>query len=223
MSRMLQVVLTTLFLSTLFASPVLASGPIVLDSNMGEWPGHPYIDDPQDDTDEEENDIRRLYFDTNPNEEVLYFMLERWEDEDDRMNIQLFIDTNNNGHYNDPQDRRIFVRYRPRKKDSRVDVQVYDGTGGFIAQVVRHADWGESRQEGGKRVEWGAPFDVLGITPGQTIRMFAATTHNKHPHKIEDTTQEVQWSPANALGWPLIGVVALGGACLLAWKRRRLA
>lgn len=223
MSRMLEVVLTTLILSILFASPVLASGPIVLDSNMNEWPGHPYIEDPQGDADEEENDIRRLYFDTNPNEETLYFMLERWDSDNTKLEIQLFIDTNNNGNYNEPQDRRVFVRYQPKNNRSQVDVEVYDGTGGFVAQIAHNADWGESRREGGKRVEWGVPFDVLGIVPGQTMLVFAATTHNKHPDRIEDTTQEVQWSPANALGWPLIGAVAVGGALVLAWRRRQFA
>nr|WP_290670194.1 hypothetical protein [Ardenticatena sp.] len=223
MSRILELVSITLMLSILFARPVLANGPIVLDSNMGEWPGHPYIDDPEDDADEEEYDIRRLYFDTNPNEETLYFMLERWEGEKKKLYIHLFIDTNNNGTYNDPQDRRVFVKYQPKKHNSKVDVQVYDGTGGFVAQIAHRADWGESRKEGGLRVEWGVPFDVLGIMPGQPIRMFAATTRKKHPKKFEDTTQEVQWSPANALGWPLLGAVALGGASVLAWRRRQLA
>ncbi|RME10755.1 MAG: hypothetical protein D6802_08595, partial [Ardenticatenia bacterium] len=163
------------------------------------------------------------YFDTNPNEETLYFMLERWEeDEDDKLHIWVLLDTNNNGSYNDPQDRLIRVIYKPKKKNSQVDVDVYDGTGGFIARVAHKADWGESEKEGGRRVEWGVPFDVVGITPGQTIRMYAVTTHNKHLKKIEDTTQEVQWSPANALGWPLLGGVALGGAFLLVRQRRRL-
>ncbi|KPL88629.1 hypothetical protein [Ardenticatena maritima] len=222
MWRIGKVVLVVLVLMMTLARPVLANGPIVLDSNMGEWDGHPYVEDPPGDADKE-NDIRRLYFDTNPNEETLYFMLERWASDNTKLEISLFLDTNNNGNYGEPGDRRIFVRYQPKNQGSQVDVEVYDGTGGFIAQIAHNADWGESRQEGGLRVEWGVPFDVLGIIPGQTMLMFAATTHNQHPDRIEDTTQEVQWSPANALGWPLIGVVALSGALLLARQRRRLS
>ncbi|RME11843.1 MAG: hypothetical protein D6802_05790, partial [Ardenticatenia bacterium] len=92
MWRVGKVVLVVLVLMMALARPALANGPIVLDSNMGEWDGHPYIDDPRGDADEE-NDIRRLYFDTNPNEETLYFMLERWEeDEDDKLHIWVLLD-----------------------------------------------------------------------------------------------------------------------------------
>jgi hypothetical protein len=35
---------------------------------------------------------------------------------------------------------------------------------------------------------------------------------------IADTTQEVQWSPANALGWALILILVAGGAV---WMGRR--
>ncbi len=241
-SRLLLFVLLGTFLFFTAIGLAYAAGPIVLDSQFGDWAGQPNVPDPQGDA-IAAADVLAFFFGTNPNEETAYFMVQRVSSKK-RLILLLRIDTNNNGVYAEPQDRLILVQYKPTGNASKVDVTLLAGTGQFIKTIANGADWGESKQEGGQRVEWGVTFADLGILPGQTIRMsLLATTKSKgcdfddddfeeddlgeildhdENRRCIDMVNEVQWSPANALGRTLVFALAVAGSLFLAWQRRRL-
>lgn len=196
-----------------------SSGAIVLDGQFGDWGGMPCIPDPPGDCRQSDRDLSGVWFGTNPDDATAYFMLERYGGDPSPVGFRIRIDTNNNGVYNEPGDRVLAIRYQPRQSSSRVDVELWDGTGAVLAQIVSDADLGESRDEGARRVEAGVPFSLLGITAGQAIR-FTVTSHTGNTNgNTCDTAPEVQWSPANALGVALLVLVVVGAAALLARRR----
>jgi hypothetical protein len=77
--------------------------------------------------------------------------------------------------------------------------------------------WGESGK--GRRVEWGVTFSDLGIAPPQTIRMQLVSYSG---NKISDGVVEVQWSPANALGWYLLIILGAFGLSFVYARRRMI-
>jgi hypothetical protein len=195
-----------------FPRPAFAAGPIVLDGQFGDWAGQPSVSDPQGDAQNNRTDIKAFYFTTNPDEDTAYFMLERWNASNNQINYVLDIDTNNNGNYSEAGDRIVWVNYRPNANGA-TEVILLSGTGSYIRTIASNAPWGEKKP--GARVEWGVPFSDLGIAAFQTIRLQAVSMQNL---KISDSVAEVQWSPADALGWVGLGALALLGSF---WLYRR--
>lgn len=216
MTRVFQVGLLLIMALALIVSPVLAAGPIVLDGQFGDWTGMPNITDPNGDAGAPQNDLTAFYFATNPNEEKAYFMAERALASNNDLTLRLAIDTDNDGNYNEANDRVIIIDYRMVPPKSKVEVTLYDGTGRRIKSIANNQDWGENRP--GRRVEWGVSFVDLGIVPNQTLRMILTSLNGSNP---DDSTSETQWSPAEALGWPLIILLILAGSGWLAWQRRK--
>lgn len=220
----------------------LAAGTIVLDSQFGDWAGQTCVPDPAGDA-PPERDVLQFCFANNPNDPTAYFMVER-ASSPKKLRLALLIDTNNDGVYNDPQDRMVVVEYKPTGNASQVTVWIYDGTGNNGTSLANKVDWGESKQEGGQRVEWGVSFAALGIVPGQTINMTLVTSNAAEPdeaaeelcedvpppcdpvqellNNADDTVAPVQWSPADALGPVLLSLVLVGGAGVLAYRRRKM-
>lgn len=211
-----RVALLVLMALALIVSPVMAAGTIVLDGQFGDWAGMPNITDPSGDASAPQNDLTAFYFATNPGEEKAYFMAERGLASNDDLVLRLAIDTDNDGNYNEPNDRVIRIDYRMVPPKSKVEVTLYDGTGRQIKTIAKNQDWGENRP--GRRVEWGVSFADLGIVPNQTLRMILTSLNGSNP---DDSTSETQWSPADALGWPLIVLLVLAGSGWLAWQRRK--
>jgi hypothetical protein len=211
----------SLFLSFLAAlawvQPVAAAGPIVLDGQFNDWVGQPFVPDPFGDSDHDWNDLQSFYFATNPSESMAYFMVQRWVTGRKALNLHLLIDTNNNGAYNEPGDRIVVVDYQ-LKNVGLVDVYLYDGSGAYIDNIVANAPWGEVNP--GHRLEWGVSFADLGIVPYQTIRMQLQSVQG---NTVDDSVAEVQWSPANALGIPLVVILLIAGAAWLFYKRKQLS
>ncbi|GAB4531554.1 MAG: hypothetical protein Fur0018_19600 [Anaerolineales bacterium] len=118
-------------------------------------------------------------------------------------------------------DRIVDVQYHPRRDDSRVNVNVYDGAGNYLQTIAANADWGKSRTEGADLVEWGVPFSALGITPGQPVDMVSGGSQTFLPYLL-DTSSIVTWSPADALGVGLLLVITLGSVFWFAHLRRRM-
>jgi len=201
-----------------FNTPVHAqSAAIVLDGQFDDWLGQPNVPDPQGDARTNHSDLSAFYFANNPDQDYLYFMAERWDLGSEGLELRLFIDTNNNGLVTEPADRIVEVRYHPNQ-GGRTYVDLYDGTGGFLKQVAYQMNWGEAGKAG--KVEWGVTFTDLGIAPYQTIRMQLVSYHGT---QVSDTVAEVQWSPANTLGWYLLVLLGIIG---LAWsysRRRSIA
>lgn len=217
-SRVWRVLLPAIFAALAELSVVHAADLIVLDGDFADWNGLASISDPRGDAADGTMDIKTLYFGTNPNDPTLYFMAASWEPASGTAHYSLFLDMNNNGVYTDPGDRYIEVEYIARNNSSSVDVKLYDGGGGLLATLAKNKNWGDSERSGGTRVEWGASMAALGMVPGQTIRM---TLQSSDGSAVSDSTSEVQWSPADALGWPILIVILLVGAVWMAYWRRR--
>jgi hypothetical protein len=212
-------ILTMVLLAAFYTAPdARAAGDIVLNGEFDDWDGQPGISDPQGDATRPFDDLLGFYFTTNSDDPTAYFMAERVSS-NSPLNLVLRIDTNDDGVYNAPGDRYITVSYNPQGNRSTVEVMVYDGTGGFISLVTGGSDWGESSNGGGSRLEWGVPFADLGTSAGQAVRMVLESHQGS---AIADSTAEVQWSPANALGWALIAVLLVGSAAWLARQRTQV-
>ena len=199
--------------------PVYAQtpGPIVLDGQFNDWVGQPCVSDPQNDQRGfSTSDIKTFCFTTNPGGATLYFMAERWGGGDQWVYYDLLLDTNQDGY----AEWIVEVYYDPRRNNSRVDVVLYDGYGNWVQTIDTNVDWGESRREGGFKVEWGVPIDVLGITPGQTIDM-QLWSRIWNTSYISDWSQIVTWSPANALGIGLLAILLLSGVLWFTYLKRK--
>ena len=208
----------SVLLVLVFVTPVNAqSASIILDGLFDDWLGQPNVPDGQGDARNDHSDLAAFYFTNNSDQDFLYFMAERWDSGAQGLDLRLFIDTNNNGIMTEPGDRMVEVQYNPNP-GGRTSVNLYDGTGGFLKQVADGKNWGEPRK--GRRVEWGVTFTDLGIAPYQTIRMQLVSYHGT---QVSDTVAEVQWSPANALGWYLLGFLGTIGLGWLYHRRRALA
>ena len=200
----------------MMSKPVYAAGPIVLDGLFNDWQGMPRIDDTAGDSNNKAEDLKAFYFGTNPGEARLYFMAERWYGGAPPINLALWIDTNNDRIFDSDQDRKIVIYYAPKMNQSFVDVSVYSGAGAFVSQVASDADWGEPKNPG-TRVEWGISFADLGIYPGQTIRL--ALNSGGGRDRIPDSG-DIQWSPADTLGKPILAAILLAGAVFLAKHKK---
>ena len=171
---------------------------------------------PQGDAGHSWNDLQAFYFAANPGDSTAYFMAQRWEPGQKALTLHLLIDTNNNGLYTDPGDRMLVVDYQV-KGAGLVDEYLYTGTGAYLKAVAVNMPWREVYP--GRQVEWGVSFADLGIAPYQTIRMQLQAIQG---NSADDALAEVQWSPANALGYPLLAVLLALGAVWLFCKRKQL-
>ena len=188
---------------------------IVLDGQFADWLGQPNVADPQGDSQTDHTDIAAFYFANNLNQSMLYFMAQRWDVGSESMVLQLRIDTNNNVLYTEGVDRLIVINYNPNPYGN-TDVDLYDGSGAYLSQIAADAYWGEPDK--GSSVEWGVSFTDLGIVAYQTIRI---QLFSYQGNQLSDAVSEVQWSPANALGWYLLIPLGLGGIAWLYYQRRR--
>ncbi|MEX0762943.1 MAG: hypothetical protein WD208_00165 [Dehalococcoidia bacterium] len=218
-------------------------GEITLDGSFEDWTGHAFLADPYgDSTSSSRRDLHQFYWANNPDEEINYHMIKRHttdggdgdgeedeedegeeDDEGDGENGQdqsveyiLYVDTNNNGSFGNSADRKVQVTYQPQAGDSKVRVRVRGGSNNGLISDSGWVDWGESREEGGQRVEFAVTWQSLGISLGDVIRMYAIsyTRGLGNPNvqdRLPDGTADIQWSPASIFGpWLLGGVFALG-------------
>jgi hypothetical protein len=220
LSRYWGVLRLVLLTALLVVGVAHAAGPITLDGVFDDWAGQASISDPHGDAANGPTDIRSFSFATNPGDPSLYFMAERWERAKGTISYRLYLDMDNNGSYTDPADRFIVVDYKELKSRSQVDVTLYDGSGNFLSALAKNENWGDSEDTGGTRVEWGVSVTDLGMTSGQTIRM---TLQSMDGDAVSDSTDEVQWSPADALGWPILIAILVGGSVWMAYRRKRQA
>lgn len=199
-------------------TPSTSSDVIVLDSGFSDWPGKANISDPSGDAEKDRGDIGSFYWGDNPDDETIYWMLERVANQTKLVMYSLHLDMNNDGDFQDANDRIVQVKYRPQTSNSRVDVLVRQADNHQkIAQYKRN-DWGDSKLEGGSRVEFGVPMDDLGFSFGSAFRMYVESNWDDRA----PDTGDVQWSPMPILG--AVGMVALllvGGAGIWWFKLRR--
>lgn len=187
---------------TLLPAIAWAAGPIVLDGNFLDWVGQPCVGDPiGDQYYNPGTDLTQFCFANNPGDPTAYFMTQRAVNDGNWM-LMLLLDTDRNGYAN----KVLWIDYKPNRMRSLVDVWLYDYDAGTLRILNRNDDLGENDLEGGLRVEFGVSFAALGIYPGQTIDMQVWSLNSGG--YISDYSQIVTWSPADALGWLLLGAFA---------------
>ena len=214
--------------------------PIEVDGDFTDWSGKANISDLSgDQSGSSRRDIAALYWANNIDEGVNYHMIERHTSDGqpfDGGNGQsgsaryiLYIDTNNNGNYSESSDRRAVVYYDPRRTVGRTKVRIYPANSNQkIADSGWH-NWGETRNEGGLRVEFPLEWDDLGISFGGVIRMYvvAYSDWSSSPNirdRAPDGNADIQWSPASVLGPLLLGAAGTVGVVFIWYlsRRRRL-
>lgn len=214
--------------------------PITLDGEFDDWSGKANITDVFGDGPSfTHRDISALYWANNIDEGFNFHMIERHTKDGEPLNASngqksiaryvLYVDTNNDGDYTDSGDRRAVIFYLPRNNSSFVNVKVYPANSTSKIYDSGWNDWGDSRQEGGLRVEFALDWDDLGISFGGVIRMYAVSFNGVFifpfdVDRVPDGNADVQWSPASVLGPWLLGAAGGLGA-LFIWylsRRRRL-
>jgi hypothetical protein len=216
-----------------------------MDGEFEDWEGQAYLDDPYDDTKHHWDDVRYWYWATNDGVSSLFFMIQRFEhagenqekdnkivDEDPayaipiesgisegkdkdkkQVHYTIFVDLDNDGRFSEAHDGTIFVAHYP-KYGGLTLVNVF-GPGQYH---VYTGMWGDSDDEGGRRVEFQVPFSYLGIQTGQVVRMVLFATDKRtdwtepdHISDYEDLVDkreadrvpdhgDLQWSPISTLG-----------------------
>lgn len=199
-------------------SPVLASGPIVLDSVFTDWAGQGNIADESGDAIHDKWDITKFWWAENVDGSHAYWRVDRVSSSK-KVTYVLHIDTNNNGDFNDNIDREVVVAYTPRDGDSHVDVRVRYGDTQVTISGTKKNDWGESVNDGGRYVEFMASFADLGLNPNQVIRVYVSTLDDNSEKDRAPDVGDIQWSVVNVLGYPLLAGLMVG-ASLLFWRMR---
>lgn len=217
--------------------PDPGSNPITLDGLFGDWTGKAHLPDAAgDQSGSVRLDIAAFYWANNIDEGINYHMLERHTRNGEPYNGSngqrswaryiVYIDTNNNGNYEESGDRRAVVTYVPRRNRSLVNVKIYPANSFSKISDSGWNDWGESRNEGGLKVEFALDWEDLGIEFGDVIRMYAVsfTGLSGFPNivdRVPDGGADIQWSPASVLGPWLLGAASVGGIAVIWFLSRR--
>lgn len=213
-----------LILALLEVETVLVSAQmLVIDGQFDDWVGQPHVDDTVGDSKTPNTDVITFYWGTNPNDEHVYWMMERTPPQGGNAKVYygVAIDTNGNGRYTDSADRLVVVMYDPQKDQGLVEVMVFSGSG---TQINRYSgNWGESIGQGGRKAEWRVSFADLGIDAHQTIHMFAGAAQNTNLQGLDRVPDQgdITWAPIPVLGWPwlILAFVVIVG--LVWWTRGR--
>jgi hypothetical protein len=205
------VILLMFFMLFQAVPAVLGAGNIVLDGQFNDWSGQSCISDPAGDVADPQTDITLFCFATNLGVSNAYFRAQR-AGGSNAITYFLNIDVNNNGSFSDPSDKVVIIDYKPTGNASQVTISWPGGSD--------NGNWGESKQEGALNVEWYVPFSAIGISAGQPIQMYLASSYGT---SILDTTGIVQWSPANALGWIILGVILVGASVWMTFLSMKAA
>jgi hypothetical protein len=207
-----------LLMGLLIPLQAVSAAAITLDGSFGDWSGQPCISDVSGDA-PQADDLITFCFVTDQSAEITYFMLERVGGTNSPLDAILYFDINDNGNYNEDSDRRLVIKYNPTLNSAKVDVDLLTGTGGYITQLAKGENWGQSGGAGGGLVEFSATFANLGLTPGlaSSVSMYAASGNSGG----SDQMGAVQWTPADILGLPLIGILLVSASLLLAWLTPR--
>ena len=213
----------------------LAAGAITIDGSFGDWGGQAFISDPFDDNEgDDKHDLHEFYWANNLNQQVNYHMIKRHTKDGapfDGTNGQdkdgkyiLLIDGNNDGDFGGPEDRLVEIKYEP-KKQGRVRVKVRRADNTSVISTTDWNNWGETKGEGGLRMEFGLDWDDLDISLGDVIRMYVISYDgNVNDPNVRDRlpdSGDIQWSPASIFGPVLLGIITGFGILVIWWVRGR--
>ncbi len=211
-------ILFTFFFSLFLPqATVKAAAGITLDGSFGDWAGKPCVSDPNGDA-SSTLDLVAFCFIADLDTQEVYFMFERSSGSNSPTDYVIRMDVNNDGDYSDPEDRLISIRYNLSKKKSMVDVDIYDGTWNYITTKASKANWGATGDDGAAQVELFASFADLGINPG----VATAVTMDIYSGNFDDVLDTpVTWTPADALGYMLLGGIILGASIFMVFQRKK--
>lgn len=210
-------------------------GDITIDGSFTDWAGHAFISDPFDDQDDgSEYDLHELYWANNLNEEINYHMIKRHTEDgapfdgsngqDKHGKFILYIDGNNDGDFTGSSDRLVEIKHEP-KKQGRVKVKVREADDSSVISDSGWIESGETKGEGGLRVEFALSWADLGISLGDVIRMYVISYNESvSDPEVQDRmpdSGDVQWSPASIFGPVLLGVITGFGILAIWWFRGR--
>ncbi|MDD4802864.1 MAG: hypothetical protein PHF24_07980, partial [Syntrophomonas sp.] len=166
---------------------------IKLDGHFDDWRGRSFLADVQGDSGSGE-DLKSIYWTTNQNEQVLYFMVERYPSVNTRlpMSARLYFDINANGSYDDKIDKFAELNYQPNKEYSgQVKIELFSINGDLLGNYS--GLWGEGYLDGGKRFEFVLPMNKLQVYPAQAVR-FHLTNIGLNADRLPDHSDN-QWAP----------------------------
>lgn len=147
--------------------------PLYLDGRFEDWEGRTHFNDRKM-TEYDNKVYRTMLWDTNKNEQLIYFMVELHQPVPAGSSIssRLFCDINDNGDYNDAVDKYARINYRPVTADrGEVSVELYSVRGEFLFRY--EGLWGEGYKDAGsRRFEFAIPLSYLNISTGQPFRFY---------------------------------------------------
>jgi len=163
-----------------------------LDGSFNDWKGRAGLTDPEGDGGAR-NDLCRISWSTNDNEEKLYFMIERYAPypKDSPMECVLYFDLNANGSYEDLADRYAEINFQPQNDKGRVVVTLYSVNGETREEYS--GLWGEGIEKGARRMEFAVPMEDLDMYPAQYIRFFLSDSRRGFD-RLPDRGDN-QWRP----------------------------
>ena len=164
-----------------------------LDGHFEDWQGRAFMADIEGDSSPGQ-DLKAIYWSTNQNQEILYFMVERVSPGEARgpFVTRLYFDINANGSYNDKIDKYAELSYQPNSEHSgQVKVELFSVQG----ELLRTDDgtWGEGYLDGGRRFEFLLPMNKMQVYPAQPIRFYLAGI-GANVDRLPDESDN-QWAP----------------------------
>lgn len=166
---------------------------VKLDGQFADWRGRVFLADVEGDAPAGQ-DLKALYWSTNQNEQLLYFMVERFPPGDDRrpMVERLYFDINANGSYNDKIDKYAEISYQPNREHSgQVKVELFSVRGELLDTYS--GGWGEGYLDGGQRLEFSLPMNKLQVYPAQAIRFYLSGIGANVDRLLDEGDN--QWAP----------------------------
>jgi hypothetical protein len=215
---------------TLFA-PKAQAADIVLDGQFDDWVDQMFLPDPQGEPHVHwKADIRFFYWATNPGEEAMYFMAERYPGPNMSQTVTycVHICPHGDSTYETAEDWQLLCHYDPDATPNNAEVRLYHGDESprdATPHLAYGGSWGQTSAAGGTKVEFRVSFADIGIGVGQPIRMFLASvkddegTTNPHYDECPDIG-DIQWAPVHTLGLVLT-VLLLGAGLFLGYRAFR--
>jgi hypothetical protein len=213
-----------------FASTAQAAANIVLDGQFADWDGQAFLPDPQGESGVHwKADIKFFYWATNPGEEAMYFMVERYPGANMSQTVTycVHICPHGGSTYDTAEDWQVLCHYDPDETPN-AEVRLYHGDESprdATPHLEYGGNWGLTGAEGGTKVEFSVSFADIGISVGQSLTMYLDSLKddagNTNPHQdICPDTGDIQWAPVHTLGLVLT-VLLLGAGLVFGYRAFR--
>lgn len=146
-----------------------------LDGEFDDWTKQACLEDLSGDS-LTASDFKSISWNSNVNEEKLYFMVERFSPQDKKSELicRLYFDINASEGYQDRIDKYADIVYSPGIDNTgQVTVTLYSISGHKISTYS--GSWGEGYQQGGRRFEFAIPLQDLEVYPAQSLMFYLSS------------------------------------------------